>query len=133
MKQFVRFLPPILAVVFLFLTKTEFLRAPKDGFAWKAIGLLLPTLWLTGVGPSHLVEGGGFLMQLIGITSSRQRVALVGLIWLCVFLLCAFMASSSWLKANSYQAKVNYMLAYAGLMSALGVYAFLAVCPETKN
>jgi hypothetical protein len=130
MEQLVRFLPPVLGGVFLFLSKTEFIKAPKDGFPWKAIGLLFPALWLTGVGPSRLIHDGGFLMQLAGIASSRQRVALIGLVWLCVFLFCSYLASSGYLKANGYQAKVNYMLAYAGLMSALGVYAFLAISPS---
>lgn len=114
----------------MFLSKAEFITAPKNGFAWKAIGLLFPALWLTGVGPSRLIHDGGFLMQLLGIASSRQRVALIGLVWLCVFLNCSYLASSGRLKVNSYGAKVNYMLAYAGLMSALGVYAFLAVSPS---
>jgi hypothetical protein len=129
-EQIVRFLPPILGVMFIFLSKTEFVTAPKRGFAWKAIGLLFPALWLAGVGPSGLIHDGGFVMQLIGIPSSRQRVAVIGLVWLCVFLLCAYLASSGLMKPNAYSAKVNYMLAYAGLMSALGVYSFLAVSPN---
>jgi len=130
MQQFVRFLPPILGVVLIFLTKVEFVPPPTKGFAWKAIGLLFPAFWLAGVGPSQLVLKGGFLMQLLHIPSSRQRVAVIGLIWLCLFLVCAGLASSQRLKASSFVAKVNYGLAYAGLMSALGVYAFLAVASD---
>ena len=129
MEQFVRFLPPVLGVAFVFLSKVEFVAAPSDSFGWKAIGLLFPALWLAGIGPSRLVQKGGFLMQLFHIRSSRQRVAIIGLLWLCLFLFCAYLASSGHLD-NGFGAKINYGLAYSGLMSALGVYAFLAVNPN---
>lgn len=129
MEQFVRFLPPILGTVFIFLSKAEFIARPSGGFAWKAIGLLFPALWLAGIGPSRLIRKGGFLMQMCQIRSSRQRVAVIGLVWLCVFLVCAYLATSG-IFDDRFAAKVNYALAYAGLMSALGVYAFLAVKPD---
>jgi hypothetical protein len=130
MEQFVRFLPPILGVIFIFLSRAEFITPPQKGFAWKAIGLLFPALWLAGVGPLQLIRDGGFVMQLLHIHSSRQRVAVIGLAWLCLFLVCAYLASSGRLKNNGFAAKLNYALAYAGLMSALGVYAFLAVSSD---
>ena len=126
MELFVRFLPPILGAMFIFLSKAEFIAPPSDSFAWKAMGLLFPALWLAGIGPSRLIRKGGFLMQMFQIRSSRQRVAVMGLVWLCVFLICAYLASSGTLD-DGFAAKVNYALAYSGLMSALGVYAFLAV------
>ena len=133
MEQFVRFLPPILGTVFIFLGRAEFIAQhpdTPDAVWWKVIGLLFPAFWLAGVGPSRLIRKGGFLMQLLHIRSSRKRVAVIGLLWLCLFLLCAYLASSGRLGINSFAAKVNYALAYAGLMSALGVYAFLAVFPD---
>jgi hypothetical protein len=86
----------------------------------------------TGVGPVGLVIRGGFLMRLIGIAPSRQAVAVFGLIGLALFLVGTFWLSMGKTR-SAYAQRFACALSYAGLMGALGVYAFLAVVPDTNS
>jgi len=76
------------------------------------------------------VVHGGFLMRLIGIPPSRQWVATFGLIWLVLFFVGAWWLSSGRAK-SAFAQRFACAFSYAGLMRALGVYAFLAVVPDT--
>lgn len=69
-------------------------------------------------------------MQLFGVTSSRQTVAIFGLVWLALFLLGAFWLSMM-KSQNPFAQRFACAISYAGLLGALGVYAFLAVVPDT--
>jgi hypothetical protein len=136
MEEIIRYMPPILGVVLAWVLKTELVPTPKNPVTrwqmWKPVGLLLPALWLTGIGPEGLVLRGGFLMRLIGISPSRQWVAIFGLIWLAVFFLSAWWLSSGNAK-SAFSQRFACALSYAGLMGALGVYAFLAVVPDAHS
>jgi hypothetical protein len=126
-------MPPVLGVVLAWVLKTDLVPTPEHAVTgwniWKPVGLLLPALWLSGVGPEGLVVRGGFLMSLIGIKPSRQRVAIFGLIWLAFFFLGAWWLSSGGAE-SAFAQRFACALSYAGLMGALGVYAFLAVVPD---
>ncbi len=130
MGTIIRFMPPILAALFAWVFKTELLPVPANPAQkwtmWKPVGLLIPALWLMSVGPEGLVSRGGYLMRLLSIEPSPQRVALFGLVWLAFFFLGAWCLSSG--KARSaFAQRFACAAAYAGLMGALGTYAFLAV------
>jgi hypothetical protein len=135
MEQIVRFMPPILAAVVAWALKTKLVPRPKRAVEkwnlWKPVGLLIPALWLTSIGPKGLILHGGFLMRLLGIAPSRQWVAIFGLIWLALFFLGAWWLSSGKAKTGFAQ-QFGCALSYAGLMGALGVYAFLAIVPDVR-
>ena len=130
--QLLRVLPPVLAATLLFLVRIELVPAPPDSIGWKAVGLLLPALWLASVCPERLIRKGGSLMRIFRVKSSRQNVALFGLIWFLVFLVTAFFLHSEILK-SLFIKRLLYCISYGGLMSALGVFAFLALHPEGAN
>ena len=130
MQKIIRLLAPPIAAVFVWLLTAEIGPVPPDSAIWKFIGLAIPALWLTSVGPRGLLERGGFVMQTFGIRSTKQRVALIGLCWLMLFMGCSYVLSSH-VALDSFFARLLYCLQSAGLMSALGVYAFLAAIPET--
>jgi hypothetical protein len=94
--------------------------------------VLLPALWLASVCPERLIRKGGSLMRIFRVKSSRQNVALFGLIWFLVFLVTAFFLHSEILK-SLFIKRLLYCISYGGLMSALGVFAFLALHPEGAN
>ena len=135
MEQIIRFMPPILGVVLAWVLKTDLVPKPENYVAdwdmWKPIGLLLPALWLTGIGPKGLVMKGGLLMRVFGIHPTRQWVAIFGLIWLVLFFFGAWWLSSG-NALNPFAQRFACAISYAGLMGALGVYAFLAVIPDAK-
>jgi len=93
-------MPPVLAAVLAWVLKTELVPRPTNPVEnwnmWEPIGLLIPALWLTGIGPNGLVLHGGFLMRLLHISPSRQWVAIFGLIWLALF----FWEPSGYLPAS---------------------------------
>jgi hypothetical protein len=61
-----------------------------------------------------------------------SHFALFGLIWFLVFLVTAFFLHSEILK-SLFIKRLLYCISYGGLMSALGVFAFLALHPEGAN
>ena len=131
MEILVRILPPALAALFGFVLKLDIFPRVKNGHPWKLIGLFFPSLWLTGVGPEGLLKNGGLVMQVLGITPSREAVSLVGFGWLIVAILAAWVIEKGW-TGSSIWSRVLYGLAYCGLMSALGVFLLLALAPESK-
>lgn len=129
MEQVVKLLAPALVAIVLWLKQLEFYPPPPDAKkakAWKGIGLIFPALWLTSIGPSGLIQNGGFVMRLLNIPSSHEVVSLFGLIWLMLFLVCASVLHSKKLH-NDFWVYPLYGVGYAALMGAIGVYAFLAV------
>lgn len=132
MEQIVRFLTPSLAMLITYLGNIELVaNPPTRAAAWKFCGMLFPALWLMSVGPSGLINKGGFLMRLFKLESSRQKAALFGLVWLLIFLLAAYVINEGH-TTSDFSTHLIYGIAYAGLMSSLGVFAFLAAVPETK-
>jgi hypothetical protein len=136
MEQIIRFMPPILGAVLAWILRTDLVPTPEHAVAdwsvWKPVGLLVPALWLTGIGPKGLVLRGGFIMRLLKIKPSRQWVAIFGLIWLAFFFLGAWSLSSG-AAHSAFAQRFACAISYAGLMGALGVYAFLAVIPDSKS
>lgn len=90
------------------------------------IGLLLPACWLAAVGPKGLIKKGGFLMRLFKIKSDFDRVAVISLFWLGLFLVCQIILKyAQW--QDAFWSYWLYALSYAGLMGVLGVYIFIAI------
>lgn len=128
--EVIRYLTPVLAGVRGFLDKAEFIsNVPEGARCWKSAGMLFPAFYLTALGPDCLIQNGGFIMQWLGIESSFQRVSTMGLTWLVVFLICAWLLDTRRVRQVTAK-KLLYGLAYCGLMSSLGVYAFLAMSSQ---
>ena len=82
MEEIIRFMPPVLGAVLAWVFKTELVPGPKNPVEnwnmWKPIGLLVPALWLTGIGPNGLVLHGGFLMRLLHADRNDEVSGLQG-------------------------------------------------------
>jgi len=125
-----QYIAPSLIAVAAFLGPLQLfppMSQPKAELAAKALGLALPALWLTSIGPRGLMRGGGFLMRLLGIKNpSHMKITLFGLVWLALYLMCYMVIKTGVLLG----AVVEYVVlgfGYAGIMSGLGVFVFLAV------
>jgi hypothetical protein len=133
--QIVRFLAPSLAAIFVGLKTLDLLpELPNPSYDKTArwFGLLLPALWLTSIGPEGLLKGGGFFMRALGIQKpTHLQVTLFGLLWLLIYLSCGFSLYKKWLADSFWQYPVAG-LGYAAAMSALGVFAFLAVAKKPQ-
>jgi hypothetical protein len=125
----VRYIAPCLAALMILLLNLHLLpEPPKPNFAREAkvVGLLFPAFYLTGVGPRRLLRTGGFIMHLLGISATRHRVALFGLAWLVLYIV-AGLALDKWTGLPTFLQHVAFGFGHAALMSALGVFMFLAV------
>jgi len=130
----IRFIAPGLGGLMILLLKLHLLREPPEpnfAFEAKVIGLLFAAFYLTGVGPRRLLRKGGFIMQLLGIQATRQRVALFGLCWLGLYI-AAGLFLETFAAFPSFLHHVVFGFGYAALMSGLGVFMFLAVVHDRE-
>lgn len=82
MNDILRYLgPPLAALVAYFLRISPDVKV-KDGELFRFIGVMLPALWLQGLGPDRLLTEGGFIMQLLHIKATRLTLTLFGIFWL---------------------------------------------------
>lgn len=131
----VRFLPLPIAAVLMFLYSFNIGKIPimdeNMALLSKCLGLFFPAFWLAGVGKKGLIEEGGFLMRLFKIKSSREQVAIIGLFWFVLFLVCQIiLAYKEW--QNAFWSYFLYGFSYAGLMGSLGVYICLATYKQKQ-
>ena len=130
MEQLIRYLPLPLAALFGFFVEFEFFENVIGGMPWKFVGLLVPALWLAATGPRSLLRSGGIVMRLLGIKATREHIALMGLVWLIIGVLAAWFLERRFVDSAIIQC-VCLAIAYAGLMSCLGVFLLLSLSPES--
>lgn len=149
---FQRALPPGFAAGALWALDWQFLPAIPHAEQWKQLGLIIPALWLTGVGGGGLMERGGLLLRLMGYVVKEQDEAMrkskfriactrAALVWLVMGLSVGglvHLGNHVWPVAEGarrvawqvYILGIGSAVFHAGLFSCLGVFILLGAEKE---
>lgn len=150
---FQRALPPGLAAGALWALDWQFLPTISHAEQWKQLGLIIPALWLTGVGGGGLMQRGGLLLRLLGyavneqdeaVRKSKFRIACTraALVWLVMGLIVGGLVhwgDHVWSVAEGarriawqgYVLGIGSAVFHAGLFACLGVFILLGAENET--
>ena len=131
MSNILRYLSPPLAALVAYFLRIGTEDKVKGAELFRFIGVMLPALWLQGLGPGRLLAEGGFMMQLLHIKATRLTLTLFGIFWLAFGLV--FYTLYSWANFGCTIQTICYGLFYAGITSSVGVFLFLSLLNDPNS
>ena len=99
---------------------------------WKGIGIGIATLVLLAMGPTGLIEKGGFVHRTLGLRPKKIQLVFIGLAWLALAIGCAVFVNQSENLTDLWRLFVM-ALGWATLMGAVGVFLFVAFYQGDKD